>query len=109
MKRLLVVVIPWVMAGAAPQDKPIPRDKVLSERDCTVEKLGSAIPPKAIGEPVSSVTLSPPEWHAEANGVPAYCTIVGSMAPVDKSESARPIRFGVALPGSWTPRAAQVG
>src|SRR4051794_38019471 len=109
MKRLLAIVLPLVVVGAAPQAKPVPPDKVLTERDCTVEKLGSAIPANAIGEPVSSVTLSPPEWHGEANSVPAYCAILGLMAPIDKSDSARPIRFGVTLPASWSRRAAQLG
>ena len=31
------------------------------------------------------------------------------MAPVDKSPTARPIRFGVALPASWSGRGAQLG
>jgi len=63
----------------------------------------------SIGLPVSAVTLDAPQWHAEAGGLPAYCGIEGSMAPVDKSPTARPIRFGVALPASWALRAAQLG
>src|SRR5215472_1603882 len=83
--------------------------KIITEADCTAAKLGSAIPPGAIGEPVSAVTLNAPQWHAEANGSPAYCAIDGSIAAVDKSLTARPIRFGVALPASWAFRAAQLG
>jgi hypothetical protein len=83
--------------------------KSITEADCSAAKLGSEIPARAIGEPVSAVTLSAPQWHAEANGSPAYCSIEGSMAPVDKNPTARPIRFGVALPASWTFRAAQLG
>jgi len=81
----------------------------LTEADCTAAKLASAIPASAIGEPVSAVTLSPPQWHAEANGVPAYCGIEGSMAPVDKTATAKPIRFAVALPASRALRAAHMG
>ena len=47
----------------------------------------------AIGLPVSAVTLDAPQWHAEAANSPAYCSVQGSMAPVDKSATARPIRF----------------
>ena len=83
--------------------------KTMTEADCTAVKLGSAIPVNAIGEPISAVTLDAPQWHTEAAGVPAYCRIDGSMAPVDKSPTARPIRFGVALPASWAGRAAQLG
>ena len=82
---------------------------VITESDCTAAKLGAEIPPASIGEPVSAVTLNAPEWHAESGGAPAYCSIGGSMAPVDKSADARPIRFGVALPGSWSMRAVQLG
>jgi feruloyl esterase len=86
-----------------------PSGKTIGEGDCSVAKLGEAIPASAIALPVSAVTLNPPQWHAEANGVPAYCGVEGSMAPVDKSPTARPIRFGVALPASWNLRAAQLG
>ena len=37
-------------------------NKVITEADCTAEKLGSSIPVSAIGEPVSGVTLSAPVW-----------------------------------------------
>jgi hypothetical protein len=83
--------------------------KEITETDCTAAKLASAIPASAIGEPVSAVTLDAPQWHAAAEGAPAYCSIDGSMAPVDKSPTARPIRFAVALPASWAFRAAHMG
>jgi len=88
---------------------PLPANKVISETDCTADRLGTSIPVSAIGEPVSAVTLSAPRWHAATNANPAYCSMEGSMAPVDKSASAKPIRFGVALPASWSYRAAQLG
>jgi feruloyl esterase len=86
-----------------------PANKALTEADCAAAKLGSDIPVSSIGLPVSGVTLLPPQWHAETGSVPAYCSIEGSMAPVDRSKTARPIRFGVALPAVWTRRAAQLG
>jgi len=86
-----------------------PAVKTITEAGCTAAKLGSEIPVSAIGLPVSAVTLSAPQWHAEANGVPAYCNIEGSMAPVDQSPTAKPIRFGVALPSSFAFHAVQLG
>lgn len=86
-----------------------PAAKTITEADCTAAKLGATIPVEAIGRPVSGVTLDPPRWHPEANGVPAYCSVEGSMAPVDKAPTARPIKFGVALPASWSMRGAQLG
>jgi hypothetical protein len=116
--ELALLALVWgICAGAAqaqgPLDisKPAPliSNQVISEADCTEEKLGTNIPVAAIGEPVSAVTLSKPEWHASANNNPAYCSIAGSMAPIDKSDTARPIKFGVAMPASWSYRAAQMG
>lgn len=93
----------------APKTASIPENKVISEADCTGARLGTSIPIASIGEPVSAVTLSAPQWHSRTTTIPAYCSIEGSMAPVDKSASAKPIRFGVALPASWSYRAAQLG
>ena len=94
-------------AGTAAGSGSGPATRTIAEADCTAAKLGTEIPVKAIGEPVSAVTLNAPQWHAEANGTPAYCSVEGSLAPVDKS--APPIRFGVALPTSWSLRGAQLG
>lgn len=74
------------------------------ESDCTTAKLGVSIPVDSIGEPVSAITLAAPRWNPEAGG---YCSIEGRMEPV--STGARPIRFGVALPGAWAGRAAHLG
>jgi len=105
--RFLSGVTLWAVCAVIAQAQAT--NKTLAEADCTAAKLGSDIPVSAIGLPVSAVTLMPPQWHAEAGGVPAYCSIEGSMAPVDASKTARPIRFGVALPAVWTQRAAQLG
>ena len=64
---------------------------------------------KAIGEPVAGVTLSAPVWTAANGTSTAYCSVDGSMAPVDKSPTAKPINFRVVLPQTWTRRAAQLG
>ena len=89
--------------------QPAPAAKTIAEADCTAAKLGSEIPVSAIGLPVSAVTLDAPQWHPETANAPAYCGIQGSMAPVDKASTARPIRFGVALPATWRSRGAQLG
>jgi len=96
-------------ATSLAQTTPAAKIKLITDADCTAAKLGTGIPATSIGLPVSAVTLNAPEWRAEANGNPAYCSIDGSMAPVDKSPNARPIRFAVALPSSWSYRAAQLG
>jgi feruloyl esterase len=84
-------------------------DKTIMAADCTAARLGTALPPSAIGEPVRSVTLSPPVWTDAARDVPASCRVDGSMAPMDTTPSAKPINFVVVLPASWGGRAAQIG
>jgi feruloyl esterase len=83
--------------------------KALTAAECTAERLGDSVAPSAIGEPVRSVTLSPPSWIEATNGVPAHCRVNGSMAPIDTAATARPINFSVVLPASWSRRAAQLG
>ena len=75
-----------------------PGSKTITEADCTAAKLGDSIPITSIGEPVSAVTLSAPRWNAAAKGLPAYCTVNGAMAPVDRAPNAKPINFQVAFP-----------
>ena len=83
--------------------------KAVTEADCTAAKLGDSIPVSAIGEPVSAVTLSAPRWNPAARITPAYCSVNGAMAPVDKAPNAKPINFQVAFPATWNGRAAQLG
>lgn len=84
-------------------------DVVITAADCVPARVGTSIAPSAIGEPVRSVTLSAPSWIEAVNEVPAHCRVDGSMAPVDTSSTAKPINFSVALPASWSQRAAQIG
>jgi feruloyl esterase len=83
--------------------------RTITAAECTADRLGTSIPVSAIGEPVSAVTLDAPRWVEAARGLPPYCTVNGSMAPVDRSPTARPINFQVAFPSTWTGRAAQLG
>jgi feruloyl esterase len=77
--------------------------------DCTADRLGTTIPIGSIGEPVGRVTLAPPVWAEATATAPAYCRVDGLIDAVDASPTARPINFGVALPATWSRRAAQLG
>lgn len=79
----------------------------IDQTQCTAERLGGSIPVSSIGEPVSAVTLNAPRWVEATDNVPAHCIVDGSMAGV--TEGAPPINFRVALPTTWTRRAAQLG
>jgi len=81
----------------------------ITDSDCTSNKLGTAIPVSAIGEPVSSVALREPRWTAPIANAPAYCSVDGVMAPVDTATTARSINFRVVFPAVWTRHAAQLG
>jgi Tannase and feruloyl esterase len=81
----------------------------LTNADCASSKVGTTIPTASIGEPVSAVTLAAPAWTAPTETTPAYCAVTGSMAPVDRAASARPINFRVVLPAQWNGRAIQLG
>ena len=94
-------------AGARTQAQSTSR--TISPADCTAARLGASIPVSAIGEPVSAVTLEAPRWVEAARGLPGYCTVNGSMAPVDRAPTAKPINFQVAFPSTWSGRAAQLG
>jgi feruloyl esterase len=83
--------------------------KTITEADCTAAKLGNSIPATAIGEPVSAVTLNEPRWSVAARGGAAFCTVNGAIAPVDKTATAKPINFQVALPSTWNGRSVQMG
>ena len=95
-------------ASAATATRSIATGKTITAADCTAERLGTSISPSAIGEPVRSITLSAPSWVESANGGPAHCRVNGSMAPIDAATTARPINFSVALPASWSGKAAQL-
>ena len=100
MKLILAFTIAVCVTAA---DKNV----AFTDAACTVAKLGTGIDASAIGEPVAAVALKPPVWvNAKANE-PAHCSIDGSMAPIEKGTTAKPINFRILLPGSWSQRAAQ--
>ena len=49
--------------------------KVISEADCTAQRVGGSIPVSKIGEPVSEVTVSAPQWNAATANSPAFCSV----------------------------------
>ena len=81
----------------------------LTEAACTSAALAAGIDPGRIGEPVSGVLLDSSTWVAATERSPAHCRVDGRLEPVDQSATARPIRFGVALPASWNRRSIQMG
>ena len=111
MVRSLVFAIIAQAALAAPQtpgrftDKPL----VISEAQCTAERIGDTLPVTEIGEPVAAVKLSAPKWVAATDPLPARCEVDGQMLPIDIASTARPINFRVWLPAEWNRRAAQQG
>jgi hypothetical protein len=86
---------------------PAGEDKVITESDVTAERVGVAIPVSAIGEPVSAVRLSPPQWVAGADVDSSHSSVDGSMLPIDPN--GKPINFRVILPARWSRRAIQQG
>ena len=106
---ILLCMVAVRASGAGGQTAKVDGDRIITENDCNAGKVGSAIAASSIGEPVSAVTLSAPRWVAATANVPAYCSVDGAMAPVDRSATAKPILFRVVLPASWNRRAAQIG
>ena len=96
-----------VIAATGSRLPPVSENKVITPSDVTAERMGSSIPASAIGEPVSAVTLSAPQWVAGADSNSSYATVDGSILPVDPNS--KPINFRVILPASWSRRAIQQG
>jgi feruloyl esterase len=81
----------------------------LAASTCTSPRMAESISPAQIGEPVSAVVLDSASWVEAGGDTPAHCMVTGRLEPVDRSATARPIRFGVALPAEWNRRAVQMG
>ena len=98
----------WAQYAIA-QDQSDQEPLALTEASCTSVALGARIDRGRIGEPVSGVALDSPAWVAATERAPAHCRVNGRLEPIDLSETARPILFGVALPASWNRRSIQMG
>ena len=107
MQPLLVLTMVAQAAAASAPARFTEKPAVITQAECAAAKVGGSIPPAAIGEPVSAVTLSAPRWIAATERLPARCEVDGAIQPVDPH--ARPIAFRVWLPAEWNRRAAQQG
>jgi Tannase and feruloyl esterase len=106
----VVTACALVIAGAqAARAQSAGEGLAFTESACRSTALAATISPRQIGEPVSSVVLESFNWVAESGNTPAHCMVNGSLEPIDQSDTARPIRFGVALPAAWNRRAIQMG
>jgi len=110
---VVIMAMPVALDAAesipAPGSKlpPISEDKVITQADVTVERVGNSIPASQIGEPVSEVKLSEPRWVAGSNAASSYAVVEGAIMPFDPE--GKPINFRVILPASWSRRAIQQG
>ncbi len=110
---IAIVVMPETLFAAESIPTPgskLPQesgDKIITQADVTVERVGTSIPVSDIGEPVSAVKLSAPRWVAGANASSSSAIVEGSIMPVDPNGF--PINFRVILPASWNRRAIQQG
>jgi len=89
---------------AAAQGRP-----VLTSQQCTA-LTGSVIPARDIGMPTSGAKITSAAVLAadpQGRGHPAYCLVVGEIAPVDPS--APNINFNVGLPLAWNGKAFMLG
>lgn len=109
IRIVFTVVAAAVLCSAGARTQAQSTSRAITQADCTAARLGASIPTSAIGEPVSAVTLDAPRWVEANRGLPAYCAVNGSMAPVDRAPTAKPINFQVAFPSTWSGRAAQLG
>ena len=85
---------------AAPTQAGPAGARAITQAQCSVDRLGTAIPVASIGEPLSGVTLDAPNWTAATATTPEFCAITGSMAPIDRTATAQPINFTVCLPAT---------
>ncbi len=101
LQLLLLCATPAVLCAQTTATTAIALDKA------TCEKLqATAITPAQIGEPVARVVIESASWVEVA---PVHCRINGQLDPIDTSATARPIKFGVALPAAWNGRSIQLG
>jgi pimeloyl-ACP methyl ester carboxylesterase len=82
-------------------------NKIITQSDVTVERVGTSIPVSDIGEPVSAVKLAAPRWVSGSDAASSYGVVEGAIMPVDPN--GKPINFRVLLPASWSRRAIQQG
>lgn len=109
MRKIILLSLAAGCLGAAStvSAQTSPGMMMVRESECSQARLGAAIDPRQIGEPVSGVTLDSISWYPDA--APGLCVVEGRLLPVDQSATARPIRFAVALPALWNMRTIHQG
>ncbi|HEX6993124.1 MAG TPA: tannase/feruloyl esterase family alpha/beta hydrolase [Gammaproteobacteria bacterium] len=107
--RFVALAAASTIASMAAHAQTDGRDLRLTESVCTSQELAAPISPDRIGEPVSAIVLDSLTWVSASGTTPAHCMVNGRLLPVDDSPTARPIRFGVAMPAEWNGRSIQMG
>jgi feruloyl esterase len=82
-------------------------NKIITQSDVTVERVGTSISVSDIGEPVSAVKLAAPRWVSGSDEASSYGVVEGAIMPIDPN--GKPIHFRVLLPANWSRRAIQQG
>jgi hypothetical protein len=110
---LAVLTVAWLSTALIPahsvQAQTTDERLRLTESACTSVALAAKISPEQIGQRVSAVELDSLTWVDGSGDTPSHCMVNGRLEPVDRSATARPIRFGVALPAEWNRRSIQMG
>jgi hypothetical protein len=116
---LFVIIFTFIMAvpnallgadaipAAGSKLAPATENIIITEANVTAERVGTSIPVSAIGEPVSAVRLSTPQWVAGTDAASSCAVVEGSILPIDPNGFT--INFRVILPASWSRRAIQQG
>lgn len=86
---------------------PLGANAVISASDCTLAKVGGAVPASSIGMPTNGARVVAATWFAATATVPGYCRVDAAISPVNPS--AKDINVGIALPASWNHRSDQLG
>ena len=69
---------------------------------------GRTVPATRIGLPSGDARVLSAQWvPAASTGAPAYCKVLGSLAPLDRA--AHDIQFQLNLPANWNRKALQYG
>lgn len=69
---------------------------------------GRTVPATRIGLPSGDARVLSAQWvPAASTGTPAYCKVLGSLAPLDRA--AHDIQFQLNLPANWNRKALQYG
>lgn len=106
--RIFLVAAGLAALQQAAAQAVLPTVTVEAER-CSNAAIGAPVDVREIGEPVSAVKLDQIQWYPATEKTAALCVVEGQLLPVDKSSTARPIRFAVGMPAVWNRRSIHQG